>query len=301
MSPLTSAIAADLVLRLRVREGRLELLLPMAVRRKGDARLGLALRLQLDHVAGEVEHGGGDAFLVLGPRRRSKLGEDAGMTCSLRRTSARGRSSEDGDEDPHRVGELEDQVLLLLFALVQQLHAAVDADAVRQVDDQVPFAEFQKAVDRPRLVSPRRRASRRNSVRPNSSWSLRTTIPAVTRRKPRVTCPRQSPTRPASERPGSAMPSAGLSASSSASRARSPSLWQAISTCSSRPTQRFQFGKRFGPWTLETLDRFDPQMASRVVSCRRQWPRSSRTGNCVSRAIVACTLNRPRASSSRAT
>ncbi len=165
MSRLTSAIADDLVLRFGVGEGGLEFLLPVAV--GGKAMPGLASRLacSLDHVAGQIDHGAGHALLLLGPRRRPELGKLRGRFARpdvfLHEVDQRDRH-----EHPHGVGELEDQVLFLLRPLVQKLHAAVDADAVGQVDDQVPFAQLQKAVDGPRFVGPPPRASRRSSRAP---------------------------------------------------------------------------------------------------------------------------------------
>ena len=45
--------------------------------------------------------------------------------------------------------EFEDQVLLDLPFLLQQLQSAIAADAVREVDDIIPFAQLEKAVDDP--------------------------------------------------------------------------------------------------------------------------------------------------------
>ena len=60
----------------------------------------------------------------------------------------------------HAVAEFDEQVLFRLLVFFQQLHAAVSADAVGQMDDQVTFPQFQEAVDRPRfrLLPPRRPA-----------------------------------------------------------------------------------------------------------------------------------------------
>ncbi len=43
-------------------------------------------------------------------------------------------------------------MLFFLVPLVEQLHPSIDADAIRQMDDQVPFAQLEEGVDRPRFV-----------------------------------------------------------------------------------------------------------------------------------------------------
>ena len=151
MSSLTSMMAAAWSFGFGVREGRFELLLPVAVGRKGDSLARLAPGLQLDHVAGQIEHRVGHAFLLLGPRRAPQLGELRGRFARpdvlLHEINQRNRH-----EHAHRVGEFEDQVLFFLVAFVEQFHPSIDADAVRQMNDQVSLAQLEKGVDRPRFV-----------------------------------------------------------------------------------------------------------------------------------------------------
>ena len=49
--------------------------MPFAVGRKGDAGLGFAQRLQLDHLAGQVEDGGLDLVLLVLPAGAAELGQ----------------------------------------------------------------------------------------------------------------------------------------------------------------------------------------------------------------------------------
>ena len=57
--------------------------------------------------------------------------------------------------------EFELEMLFDLVVLFQQLQAAIAADAVRQVDDVVPFAQLEKAVDHAAQPAPRWAASDR--------------------------------------------------------------------------------------------------------------------------------------------
>ncbi len=52
-----------------------------------------------------------------------------------------------GDEDFRPPVELEFQMLLDLIVFLEQLEPAVAADAVRQMNDEIPFAEIEKAID----------------------------------------------------------------------------------------------------------------------------------------------------------
>ena len=60
-----------------------------------------------------------------------------------------------GHVDLRAAVELELQVLFGLAVLLQQLQPAIAADAVRQVDDVVAFAQLEKAVDRAAQPAPR--------------------------------------------------------------------------------------------------------------------------------------------------
>ena len=52
--------------------------------------------------------------------------------------------------------ELDFQMLFDRTVLLEQLHAAIAADAVRQMHDIIPFAQFEKAVDHAPQPPPRR-------------------------------------------------------------------------------------------------------------------------------------------------
>ena len=54
-----------------------------------------------------------------------------------------------GTIDPRAAVELDFQMLLGALLLFEQLQPTISANAVRQVDDQIAFAELQEAVDRP--------------------------------------------------------------------------------------------------------------------------------------------------------
>src|SRR5690606_25249004 len=49
----------------------------------------------------------------------------------------------------HSVTKFDDEMFLVVPLLLDQFHSVEAADAVRQVDDQIPFIEFQKTVDGP--------------------------------------------------------------------------------------------------------------------------------------------------------
>ena len=140
----------QLVGRLLVGERRLELVLPVRVRRQGDAGLGLTQGLQANHVAGHVEHGGLHLVLAVLPAGAADLGQlrlRAGAPdVFLDEINLRRRH-----RHPDAVAELELEELLLLAVLVDHLHAAVAGDAVADVDDQVALGQVEEAVDGPRL------------------------------------------------------------------------------------------------------------------------------------------------------
>ena len=145
----------QLVGRFLVGEGSLELGLPVGVGRKGDAWLGLAQGLQLDHVAGQVEDGRlNPCFLCcqLSAAELRQLRIRLGAADVLLHQVDLGRRHVDADALP----KFEDQVLFGLTVLVEHLHAAVASDAVADVNDKIVLGQVEKAVDGARLDSPPR-------------------------------------------------------------------------------------------------------------------------------------------------
>ena len=117
---------------------------------------GVARGLQLEHVGGQID----DGLLAPPP--------SAAPTPCRRCCASVGRALRAADVLLHQLDlrarhvdlraavELELQVLFGPAVLLQQLQPAIAADAVREMDDEVAFAQFEKAVDRPRLPPPRR-------------------------------------------------------------------------------------------------------------------------------------------------
>ena len=148
---LDLAEGGELVGRLLVGEGGLELGCQSVSGGIGDAGLGLAQRLQLDHLAGQVEDRLLDACpscccQLVPPSFDSSGSALRAADVLLHQVDLRRRHV-----DARAVAELQDQVLLGLAVLLQHLHAAVAGDAVADVDDQVALVQVEEAVDGPRL------------------------------------------------------------------------------------------------------------------------------------------------------
>ena len=140
----------QLVGRFLIRKGGLELRLPVAVGRQGNAGLRLAESLELDHVAGQVEHRLLDPGLAVLPRRAAQLGElgiGPGAADILLHEVDLGC----GHVNAGAFAEFQDQVLFGVLVLLEDLHAAVAGDAVGDMHDQVAFGEIEEAVDGPRF------------------------------------------------------------------------------------------------------------------------------------------------------
>ena len=142
--------ADELVVRFGVGERGVEFLLPVGVGGKGDARpwpraacsWSMSLARSMTAVATR-------SFFLAHVAPPSL--ESCGATCSPRRTSAPGRSARSAHRSARR-RRTRGSGALPSGRLFQQLHAAIAADAVRQMDDQIPFAQLQKTVDGPRFV-----------------------------------------------------------------------------------------------------------------------------------------------------
>ena len=138
----------DLVVGLVEVEGVLELALHVGVGREGRADGGLALRVELEQLAGHVGHRLLDAGLGLLPGLGAELVE-------LRRGSGIGGAVlldqvEAGERDVKLglVGELEDhQLERRLVVLFDDAQAAVPGDAVLDVDDVVADGEVAEVGD----------------------------------------------------------------------------------------------------------------------------------------------------------
>ena len=145
----------ELVGRLLVGEGRLELGHPVAVLgRIGESGLAGALGLDVDQLLGQVDDGLGDALLPLLPGRRADLRE---RRLGLAAADVLLHQVDLGDRDVELgpLGELEEQrLLVVLVRLVDEMQAAIPGDPVVDVDDQVAFVQVEEAVDGPALVSP---------------------------------------------------------------------------------------------------------------------------------------------------
>jgi len=139
----------QLVLGLLEGEGGVELALPFGVVGEGDARPLRADRLQLEHLRGQVGDGLLDQLLLPAPGPTAQPGQlrprPAPAQVLLHQVDLRARHVE---LDP--LVELQRQVLFHLAVLAQELHAAVAGDAVAHVHHQLPLAQLQKTIDRPR-------------------------------------------------------------------------------------------------------------------------------------------------------
>ena len=156
--PLDHLQRRVLVLRLLVREGRLELLLPRRVLRVRDPKLALPERRDLEELPRERLHGLLDPLLPLLPARGPELRE-------LRRPvpSADVLLDEvdlaDGDVQLREVRVLDDEELPLLPLAHQPLDPQELPDAVREVHHEVAAVQLQVALDRARLLEPLRDAA----------------------------------------------------------------------------------------------------------------------------------------------
>ena len=161
MSALMAAMRRQLVGRFGVRKRGVELLLPFGIGGKADARLRLAARLQIEHVAGQVDRRRASAASFCRTQARPPILASVGRLFAaadvlLHQLDLRGRHV-----DLRAAVELELQVLFGLAFFLQQLQAAIAADAVRQVDHVIAFAQLEKAVDHAPQAAPRWDASDR--------------------------------------------------------------------------------------------------------------------------------------------
>ncbi len=124
-----------------------EFALPVAVQRKADAGPGLTRGLQLQHLGRQVGHRPLGRSLLLRPPLAADLGQPrpalAAPDVFLDQPDLGCRY-----KDLRPLGKLDHQVLFHQVFAFQDLRAAVAADAMSQVDDQVPPPQLGKAVDR---------------------------------------------------------------------------------------------------------------------------------------------------------
>ncbi len=135
------------------RESGFEFRLPFGVRRQGDSRLGLAKGLQLHHVARQVDDGGlGSVFFVLpaGAAVFRQLRVSATAADVFLHQIDLGHRHVDTDAVP----KLQNKVFFSMLMPLNELHTAVASDPVTDVNHQVVFGQFQKAIDSPRFEPP---------------------------------------------------------------------------------------------------------------------------------------------------
>ena len=136
-----------LVDRFLVRKRRIEFLLPFRVLGKRDAGASLACRLDFQHFGGQVDHGGfGGGFLShpgLAADARQGRATLGATHVFLDQADALRRHV-----DLRVRMKLDLQVLFHAAMLFDLPHPAIPTDAVREVYDQVSFAQFEEAVDR---------------------------------------------------------------------------------------------------------------------------------------------------------
>ena len=144
----------ELVGRFAIGKRRVELALPLAVGVEGDARPGPPQGLHFEHFDGQVDDGPFGLLLLPQPRFAADLGQ--------RRPRLRAADvllhQVDLDrrhENLRAAVELDLQVLFLLPLLLDQPQAAIPADAVGQMDDQVALAQVEERIDRLAQPPPR--------------------------------------------------------------------------------------------------------------------------------------------------
>ena len=144
---LDLADGADLVRRLLVREGFLELHLPARVRAVGDAADRLPLGLDLQQFGRQVPDGLGDLLLLLLPAFGADLAErrplGAGADVLLHQGDIL-----DGDLDLDVVGVLDREILRLAALFLDSLGAEKLADAVGDVHDVLPGLQVGQRIHR---------------------------------------------------------------------------------------------------------------------------------------------------------
>ena len=136
----------ELVGRFAIGKRGVEFVLPGGVGGIANAGPRRPHRLQLQHLDRQIGHGLLGRFLLLGPQpaadmRQRRLGF-AAADVFLHQLDIDRRHV-----DFRAAVEFQLQMLFDLIVLFQQLQPAIAADAVRQVDDIIPFAQIQKAVD----------------------------------------------------------------------------------------------------------------------------------------------------------
>ena len=145
----------ELIGRLFIGECRLELRLPFAVRRKGNARPGFTQGLQLDHLAGQVEDRCFDSCLLPLPAGAAEPGQ---LRIGFRAADVLLHQVDlgCGHINAHAALELQDQVFLAVSFPVEELHATIAGDAVTDMNHQVSLAQVEEAVNRSRFDAPPR-------------------------------------------------------------------------------------------------------------------------------------------------
>ena len=185
----------QLIQRFVVGEGGVEFALPFGVSAKGDARPGGATRLQLEQLDRHVLDRRLGRFFALQPGLAADGCQPHSSSIAahvfLDELDFGGRHVELG-----AAMELDGEVLFDLVVALQQLEPSIPADAVGQVNDQVVFAQIEKAVDAFAEAFAKLATLRRNTVRWNSSLPPSSSMPWSVRWKPAASLPTVNCSRP---------------------------------------------------------------------------------------------------------
>ena len=154
MSALIDGDRGELVGRFAIGKRGVELALPFAVGVERDARPGQPQGLHFQHFDGQIDDRAFGLLLLPEPR----LAADFGQRRPRLRAADVFLHQVDLDRrhvDLRAAVELDLQVLFLLALLLDQPQAAIPADAVGQMHDQVAFAQVEERVDRLAQPPPR--------------------------------------------------------------------------------------------------------------------------------------------------
>jgi hypothetical protein len=130
-----------------IREGGVEFALPLAISIERDAGPGSPEGLHFQHFDGQIDDGAFGLLLLAKPGFAADFGECGAAFCATD-VFLDEIDLDRGDENLGAGVKLDLQVLFLLSLLVDEPQAAVAADAVGQVDDEVAFAKVEERIDR---------------------------------------------------------------------------------------------------------------------------------------------------------
>ena len=139
----------ELVAGLLIFEGVLKLLLPGGVRREGVARLAGPLRVQLDQPLGQILHGGLGLRLLPGPLRAAQTVQPGVLLGVLATADVFAHQIQLGDGDVQAVaaGVVDLDIVLLHAVHRHLLDARKPADAMVDVDHQIPGSQVRVGLE----------------------------------------------------------------------------------------------------------------------------------------------------------